>query len=135
MNGKPSPILIGSAAVIGLFFGNAMGSVLADLTGSTITKGSFDWQSALMALIVGGLAAFAAYRASLKYTPSPAPVADPNQVQDPAVARFVFSDPRAAALWLPIRLFVGWDFLEAGLHKFAPAWFSQTGASWMDSSA
>ena len=24
MNGKPSPILIGSAAVIGLFFGNAM---------------------------------------------------------------------------------------------------------------
>jgi thiosulfate dehydrogenase [quinone] large subunit len=112
-----------------------MGSVLADITGITIKKGSFDWQSALMALIVGGLAAFAAYRASLKYIPGPDPTPVPGQVQDPAVARFLFSDPRAAALWLPVRLFVGWDFLEAGLHKFAPSWFGQTGASWMDSSA
>ena len=68
MNGKPSPILIGSAAVIGLFFGNAMGSVLADITGSTIKKGSFDWQSALMALLVGGLAAAGAERISASAT-------------------------------------------------------------------
>lgn len=134
MNGKPNPILIGSAAVLGLFFGNAMGSVISDFAGP-IKKGQFDWQSILMALIVGGLAAFAAYRASLKYTPAPEPATAPGQVKDPAVARFIFSDPRAAALWLPIRLFVGWDFLEAGLHKFSPAFFGQTGTSWMDSSA
>ncbi|MDQ2809761.1 MAG: DoxX family protein [Chloroflexota bacterium] len=135
MNGKPSPILIGSAAVLGLFFGNAMGSVIGDFSGITIAKGSFDWQSAIMALVVGGLAAFAAYRAGLKVDPTPAPAPAPHQVQDPAVARFLLADPRAAALWLPLRLFIGWDFLEAGLHKFAPAFFGQTGASWMDSSA
>src|SRR6478672_2864502 len=135
MNTNSSRLLIGSAAVIGLFFGNAMGSVLGDITGITIKKGEFDWQSALMALIVGGLAAFAAYRASLKFDPTPVPAPEPNQVRDPAIARTVLADPRAAALWLPVRLFVGWDFLEAGLHKFAPSWFGQTGASWMDSSA
>lgn len=133
--GKPNPILIGSAAVIGLFFGNAMGSVLGDFTGISIAKGAFDWQSAIMALVVGGVAAFAAYRTSLRVDRTPVPAPVPNQVQDPAFARFILSDPRAAALWLPLRLFVGWDFLEAGLHKFSPSFFGQPGASWMDSSA
>jgi len=135
MNTNGSRILMGSAALLGLFFGNAMGSVLEDTTGIHIAKGAFDWQSALMALLVGGLAAYAAYRAVRKFVPAPAPVPVPNQVQDPALARLLLADPRAAALWLPIRLFVGWNFLEAGLHKFAPSWFGQTGASWLDSSA
>ena len=52
-------------------------------------------------------------------------VLDADAVQDPQVARFLFADPRAAALWLPVRLFVGWDFLEAGLHKFSQAFFGQ----------
>ena len=32
--------------------------------------------------------------------------------------RFLFTDTPAALFWLPIRLYVGLEWLEAGLHKF-----------------
>lgn len=45
------------------------------------------------------------------------------EVEGPAFARFLFNNTRAGLLWLPIRLFVGFAFLEAGLHKLSdPAW-------------
>jgi len=135
MKTRGSLIIVAAATAMGLFFGNAMGSVLGDITGITIKKGEFDWQSALMALIIGGIAAYAAYRGVSRAEQAAVTPATNGIIQDPATARFLFADPRSAALWLPIRLFIGWDFLEAGLHKFAPSWFGQTGASWMDSSA
>jgi thiosulfate dehydrogenase [quinone] large subunit len=47
------------------------------------------------------------------------------EIQGPAFARFLFSDRRAGYFWLPIRLFLGIQWLEAGLHKFEdPAWMS-----------
>jgi thiosulfate dehydrogenase (quinone) large subunit len=51
-----------------------------------------------------------------------------NQVvQDPPVARFLFSDTRAAWLWLIVRLWLGYEWIDAGLHKLSnPAW-TQTG--------
>lgn len=49
----------------------------------------------------------------------------PAEVQGPAFARFLFNDRRAGVFWLPIRLFLGVEWLEAGLHKFEdPAWMS-----------
>lgn len=53
-----------------------------------------------------------------------------NQVfQDPPLARFLFADPRAAWLWLLVRLWVGYKWIDAGLHKVTdPAW-TQTGES------
>ena len=48
-------------------------------------------------------------------------------VADPPLARFLFSDTRMAAVWLLVRLYVGWSFLEAGWHKVQdPAW-TETG--------
>jgi thiosulfate dehydrogenase [quinone] large subunit len=48
-----------------------------------------------------------------------------TQFEDPKFAKFLFQDPRSAALWLPIRLFMGLDFLSAGIHKFGdPKWMS-----------
>jgi thiosulfate dehydrogenase [quinone] large subunit len=45
------------------------------------------------------------------------------EVEGPAFTRFLFSNPRAGLFWLPIRLFVGFAWLEAGWHKFNdPAW-------------
>ena len=41
-----------------------------------------------------------------------------TQFEDPKFAKFLFQDTRSAALWLPIRLFMGIDFLSAGIHKF-----------------
>jgi thiosulfate dehydrogenase (quinone) large subunit len=44
-------------------------------------------------------------------------------IQDPPIAQFLFSNTRAAWIWLIVRLWVGWSWLEAGWHKFEdPAW-------------
>lgn len=48
-------------------------------------------------------------------------------VQDPPLARFLFTDPRASWLWLVVRLWLGYEWINAGLHKVSnPAW-TQTG--------
>ncbi len=48
-------------------------------------------------------------------------------VEDPPVARFLFSDTRMAWFWLVVRVLVGWTWLEAGIEKLGnPAWL-QTG--------
>lgn len=51
-----------------------------------------------------------------------------NQVvQDPPLARFLFADTRAGWLWLLVRLWLGYKWIDAGLHKVTnPAW-TQTG--------
>jgi thiosulfate dehydrogenase [quinone] large subunit len=38
-------------------------------------------------------------------------------VADPPLALFLFSDTRMALVWLLVRIYVGWSFLEAGWHK------------------
>ena len=47
------------------------------------------------------------------------------EVQGPAFTRFLFHNTRAGLLWLPIRVFVGLEWLDAGLHKL-------TGTGWID---
>lgn len=42
---------------------------------------------------------------------------------DPPVARFLFGDLRLSWLWLVLRVYVGWQWLEAGWGKWHnPAW-------------
>ena len=49
-------------------------------------------------------------------------------IQDPPIARFLFQSTIAAWLWLAVRLYVGYEFLEAGWHKFTdPAWMNGSG--------
>jgi thiosulfate dehydrogenase (quinone) large subunit len=44
-------------------------------------------------------------------------------VQDPPIAKFLFSDPRAGWLWLVVRLWLGWQWLSSGWGKIDnPAW-------------
>src|ERR1044071_10466277 len=44
-------------------------------------------------------------------------------IDEPKVAKFLFSDTRAAWLWLPLRLYLGYMWFEAGWHKFVdPKW-------------
>jgi thiosulfate dehydrogenase [quinone] large subunit len=48
-------------------------------------------------------------------------------VQDPPIAQLLFSDKRLAILWTIVRIFVGYQWLDAGLHKLSnPAW-TETG--------
>lgn len=49
--------------------------------------------------------------------------ARPNrEIQDPPIAKFLFADTRASWLWLAVRLYLGYEWLQAGLHKLTPAW-------------
>lgn len=48
-------------------------------------------------------------------------------VQDPPLARFLFADTRAAWIWLVVRLWLGYKWIDASSHKLSnPAW-TQTG--------
>ncbi len=50
-------------------------------------------------------------------------------VQDPPLARFLFSDRRISWLWLVVRVWLGVQWVEASLHKISdPAWVT-TGAA------
>jgi thiosulfate dehydrogenase [quinone] large subunit len=44
-------------------------------------------------------------------------------VEDPPLARLLFADTRLAWLWLLLRLYVGYEWITAGLHKLDdPKW-------------
>jgi thiosulfate dehydrogenase [quinone] large subunit len=46
-------------------------------------------------------------------------------IEDPPLARFLFSDPLAAPLWLVLRVFLGYQWVTAGWHKVQdPAWMA-----------
>jgi len=48
-------------------------------------------------------------------------------IQDPPVVQRLLNDPRAGLLWLPLRLWLGWQWLHSGWGKLMnPAW-TQTG--------
>jgi thiosulfate dehydrogenase [quinone] large subunit len=42
-------------------------------------------------------------------------------IADPPLARFLFSDTRMAVVWLILRIYVGYSWLDAGLHKVLDA--------------
>lgn len=50
-------------------------------------------------------------------------------VQDPPFAQTLFNDTRSSILWLVLRIWLGYQWVEAGLHKIsAPEW-TQTGVA------
>lgn len=53
------------------------------------------------------------------------PAAGEVEVEGPRFARFLFNNTRAGLFWLPIRLFLGFAWIEAGWHK-------ATGGGWLD---
>lgn len=110
-----SIIIIVVSALIGLFLGNGLGGSFGTDAGS-----GFFW-----ALVVGVISGVGAYFAVINYKPTvdKSGVEKATQFEDPKFAKFLFQDTRAAAIWLPIRLFMGLDFLSAGWHKFQdPKW-------------
>ena len=48
-------------------------------------------------------------------------------IEDPPLARFLFSDTRLASVWLVIRVLIGYAWLTAGLHKVNDAAWMVTG--------
>jgi len=57
------------------------------------------------------------------------PGSEDVEITGPGFARFLFNNRAAGLFWLPIRVFVGVAFLDAGLHKFSDPGWTQGGAS------
>ena len=44
-------------------------------------------------------------------------------IQDPPIAQFLFQNTKASVIWLVLRLWLAYEWLDAGWHKFTdPAW-------------
>ena len=48
-------------------------------------------------------------------------------IEEPRLARLIFADTRFGWLWLPLRLYLGWSWWEAGWHKFVDPKLIQSG--------
>ncbi len=53
------------------------------------------------------------------------PQSDQVEIEGPGFVRFLFGNSRAGLFWLPIRLFLGFAWMDAGWHKV-------TGTGWLD---
>lgn len=107
MKSRSSIIIVAIATLLGLFLGNGINGLLG-------------------AVILGAISAAGAVFAMMRFEAkreSEGPAAAEVHVEDPPFARFLFRDTRSAALWLPLRVFLGWSWLDAGLHKVQdPKW-------------
>lgn len=46
-----------------------------------------------------------------------------SQIPEPALARFLFADTRMSWVWLVLRIYVGWEWAQAGWEKvMSPLW-------------
>jgi len=54
---------------------------------------------------------------ALMFTDRDAPEAQVVEVEGPAFTRYLFSNTRAGLFWLPVRLFLGFSWIESGLGK------------------
>ncbi len=50
-------------------------------------------------------------------------------IEDPGIARFLFSDVRFSWVWLVVRIWVGYQWIQASLHKIADPGWVQTGTA------
>ena len=48
-------------------------------------------------------------------------------LQDPPLVQKLISHPLAGLLWLPLRIYLGWQWLNSGLGKFENPMWVQTG--------
>ena len=50
-------------------------------------------------------------------------------IQDPPIAQFLFQNTKASVIWLLVRFYLAYEFIEAGWHKFNdPAWMGPDGS-------
>ena len=50
-------------------------------------------------------------------------------IEEPDFVKFLFSDARMAVIWLVVRLWVGWKWIDAGWHKVTGEGYVDGGAS------
>ena len=72
---------------------------------------------------------FLALLVALFYNARQAPGSDEVQIEGPGFARFLFNNRAAGLFWLPIRVFIGYAWLDAGLTKLGETSWTQGGTA------
>ena len=65
----------------------------------------------------------------LMYVDSRDPQAPQVEVESPRFPHYLFGNTRTGLFWLPIRVFLGFSWLEAGYHKYADGGWIDGGSS------
>jgi thiosulfate dehydrogenase [quinone] large subunit len=99
------------AAVILFYMQNPWFAPESGTTLRTIATVAF-WALAIIVLI-------------LMFQDRNSPEAQNVEVEGPAFTRYLFGNTRAGLFWLPVRIFLGFEWIEAGWHKL-------TGTGWID---
>ncbi len=58
-----------------------------------------------------------------------APRADEVEIEGPAFARFLFNNSAAGLFWLPVRIFLGFSWIEGGWHHLTDSEWTTNGAA------
>lgn len=78
-----------------------------------------------VAALIAGLVLFVGALIVLYRTDRVAPVTPEVELSQPELARFLFASARSAPLWLGVRLYLGYEWFEAGRSKVVdPAWMN-----------
>jgi thiosulfate dehydrogenase [quinone] large subunit len=109
--------IVGVAAAILLFYG--ANPWVQPPEGAVTTAVSYGFWILFVALLV------LLFQERKRPSGETAETSDTTEIREPAFARFLFNSPRAGLFWLPIRLFLGFAWLEAGFHKL-------TGTGWVN---
>jgi thiosulfate dehydrogenase (quinone) large subunit len=105
-----TPLALIAAAIL-IYMENPWVFPAAGSTALTVATVAF-WVLAIVVLV-------------LMFTDRKSPDAETVNVEGPAFARYLFSNTRAGLLWLPIRIFLGFEWVVAGYDKF-------TGTGWVN---
>jgi thiosulfate dehydrogenase (quinone) large subunit len=57
------------------------------------------------------------------------PVSRGHEIKDPTIVKFLFSDRRAAVLWLILRVWLGLQWVDAAMHKVGDPKWVETGVA------
>jgi thiosulfate dehydrogenase [quinone] large subunit len=111
---RTAAVALGAVAALAMFY---LYNPWANPTGTVLNLTTWVFWVTSIALVV-----------ALYLERKDAPESDRVEIEGPAFARFLFNNSRAALVWLPIRIFVGFEWFEAGWHKL-------TGTGWVDGGA
>ena len=118
MNGLGSPARTTTVTVAVLAFVGFW--LLLQGTGASEIGGGLQ-----LAALIAGLVLFVGAAVVLFRSGRDGTAPEEVEIGEPAFARFLFSSPRSAPLWLGVRLYLGYEWFEAGRHKI-------TDPTWMD---
>jgi thiosulfate dehydrogenase (quinone) large subunit len=112
------------------FDSRTIGVAVAGFVGAWLLVRATDFDgsaSTQLLALVAGLALFVAALAVLMRGYKKVGTAGPGMIGEPRVAEFLFASVKSAPIWLGVRLYLGYAWLDAGRNKLGAAGWTASG--------